>query len=84
MELTRKDAQELLAKLRRAFRHEPCRTCDCTQGMLVQLELDAAEDIGDLTAELKVPREQMHSCLGCDPCPGGALYADYLRGCNGR
>lgn len=80
MALAREQVAATLDRLRQAVRHEPCLTCDCFQGMVVQLELDTDEDVTDLTDELKCPREQMHPCLGCDPCPPGKLYADYLRG----
>jgi hypothetical protein len=81
---SREEVVETLQRLREAVRHEPCWTCDCLQGLLTQLELDAEEDVTDLTSDLKVSRERMHGCLGCDPCPSGALYADYLRTCNDR
>ena len=77
---------DIIDRLRRQVRHDPCWTCDCLQGFLTQLELDADQDVSDLTDELKIDREQMHGCLGCDPCPPGKVYADYLRGseCNCR
>jgi len=27
----------------------------------------------------KVDRKDMHHCLGCDPCPPGDLYAEYMK-----
>ncbi len=80
MALSRTQVQAVLERLQRVVRHDPCWSCDCLQGLLTQLELDAGEDVTDLTARLKVPRDRMHGCLGCDPCPPGAVYADYLRG----
>ena len=82
MGISRKQTIETLEKLRACVRHEPCWTCDCLQGLLTELELDADEDVSDLTAPLKVPSAEMHGCLGCDPCPPGQAYADYLRGRN--
>ena len=79
MALSRGQVAARIERLRQAVRHEQCWTCDCLQGFLTQLELDAGEDVGDLTAPLKVPAEAMHGCLGCDPCPPGQVYADYLR-----
>jgi len=79
--LTRKQVQSYVERLKSSIRTEQCRTCDCLHGLLTQLELDCPEDVADLTAELKVGRDRMHRCLGCDPCPPGALFADHLRGC---
>jgi len=62
-------------------RHEQCRTCDCLQGLLTQLERDADEDVTDLTGGMKVAASEMHGCLGCDPCPPGEAFAEYLRRC---
>ena len=70
---------EILKRLREGVSKEDCWTCDCLQGLLTQLELDADEDITDLTADLKITRDLMHGCLGCDPCPPGNSYANYLR-----
>ena len=77
--LSREEVSAVIRRLRESVAHEPCWTCDCLQGLLMQLELDASEDVTDLTADLKVPRDRMHGCLGCDPCPPGEVYADVLR-----
>ena len=73
-----------LRTLKSRARRNECRTCDCFQGLLTQLEIDAEEDVTDLTAILKVPTHKMHGCLGCDPCPPGEVFADYLRKRNAR
>jgi len=70
-----KTITDLLGKLPR----EECRTCDCFQGFLTQLELDSREDVSDIIAPLKVSRDKMHGCLGCDPCPPGAAFSKYIR-----
>jgi len=80
MGLTRDRVAGMIDHLRRNVPHESCWTCDCLQGFLTQLELDADQDVSDLTAELKIDRKRMHGCLGCDPCPPGEVYAGYLRG----
>ena len=84
MPLSRKQVVGILRRLREVVLHEPCWTCDCLQGLLTQLELDGEEDVTELTADLKVPRDRMHGCLGCDPCPPGQVYVGYLRSCSCR
>jgi len=76
--LSASHVQILLERLKESAGKEECGACDCFQGLLVQLELDAAEDVTELTDPLKRPRERMHGCLGCDPCPPGALFTEYL------
>lgn len=55
---------------------DECRDCECLQGVLVQIEIDAADNVSDITGPLKVSPAQMHSCLGCDPCPPAEIFGD--------
>jgi hypothetical protein len=77
--LTRRYVQKEIATLLKKLPRKECRTCDCLQGFLTQLEIDAQEDISDITEPLKVPGKKMHGCLGCDPCPPGATFSKYIR-----
>lgn len=77
--LSRKKVQEILQELEDSVDKTECFTCECFQGLLTQLELDSLEDAHDLIERFKIPTEKIHKCLGCDPCPGGDLFADYLR-----
>jgi len=77
--LSAEDVEGLLAVLRKVTRREECWRCDCLQGFLTQLEMDAEPSAVALIEPLKVPSTRMHGCLGCDPCPPGAAFADYLR-----
>jgi hypothetical protein len=77
--LTRDEVKRAVEQAEAGIPHEGCLRCDCFQGFLTQLEMDAAENVSDLTGRPRVPREEMHGCLGCDPCPPGSLFADYLR-----
>ncbi|MDY7010821.1 MAG: hypothetical protein SVV80_08730 [Planctomycetota bacterium] len=79
MDLSRKDVIDIVKRLREAIRYKQCLTYDCLQGLLTQLEIDAQEDVSDIIEPLKVPPDRMHGCLGCEPCPPGEVYADYLR-----
>jgi len=75
----RKYVQKTVTDLIKKFPREECRTCDCFQSFLTQLELDANEDISDIIAPLKISLDKMHGCLGCDPCPPGAAFSKYIR-----
>ena len=77
--VTRKDVERVVHDTVAGFRRKECRTCDCFQGFLTQLEIDAAQDVGDITTPHKVDKARMHGCLGCDPCPPGAAFAAYLK-----
>lgn len=81
-QLSTRDVEAMLLALKKSVRREECFTCDCLQGFLTQLEMDAEPAAAELIESLKVPSAQMHGCLGCDPCPPGQVYADYLRKCN--
>jgi hypothetical protein len=76
--LTREEASALLSKLSRQLPLEECNSCECLQGFLTQLEMDLGEAAPPELARLIVPREELHGCLGCDPCPPGDAYAAYL------
>lgn len=71
-------AEDWVSRLEKSTARPECLTCDCFQGLLTQLELDFPQ-AAVVVARLKIPSSRMHGCLGCDPCPPGALYAEYLR-----
>lgn len=74
--LNRQEVKDLLEKLESSMIRDECSSCECLQGVLAQIEIDAAEDITDLTDTLKVSPAQMHSCLGCEPCPPAEIFGD--------
>lgn len=78
-DLTREEVCLRISGAAALLRHDECRTCDCFQGYLTQLKLDTQADVTDLTAPWKVDRKEMHGCLGCDPCPPGAAFAEYQK-----
>ena len=63
------DVKMLLQGLQASVPRAECWSCDCLQGLVVQLELDARDDVAYLTHPLRVLRSEMHGCLGCVPCP---------------
>ena len=77
--LTHDEVENLVNDVLDDIERDACRTCDCMQGYLVQLELDAAEDVSDAIGPLKVDREGIHGCLGCDPCVPGEHFSRYIR-----
>lgn len=79
MHLKRTRVKELLDDVLRCLPHEECETCECLHGLITQLELDAQDDVSDLIETLKVPKQQMHDCLGCSPCLPSDAFANYIR-----
>lgn len=77
--LTDKDVERILSNLQKYIVKEECWSCDCLQGFLTQLELDSEKDVAHLTTSFKISKDQMHSCLGCDPCPPGEAFSEYIK-----
>lgn len=77
--LSRQEVKTLLNRARETFPHDACLTCECFLGYLVQLGIDAGQDVGALLTEMGIDGERSHSCLGCEPCPPADLFAQYLR-----
>ena len=61
------------------FPHTACETCECFLGYVTQLEIDADQMGQAFLKRLKPNRSEIHSCLGCDPCPPGDQFAAYIR-----
>ncbi len=77
--LSRSQVSTLVENAIAGFPHEACTTCECYLGYLAQLESASGQD-GRLFLEGHKPdRNEVHTCLGCDPCPPGDHYAAYLR-----
>ena len=77
--LSRKEVEKIVGQMKDSVTRPECLICDCFQGLLVQLEMDCTEDVEDIVAPLKAPKERMHGCLGCVPCPAGELFSEYIR-----
>jgi len=76
--LTHQEVQAFLAEAADSFPHDACLTCECFLGYVTRLHVDSDETSRDLIREYRVERINMHSCLGCDPCPPGDQYAEYV------
>ena len=73
------DIRGLMEEAEASFPHEACRTCECFLGYAAKLRVDGGKEARLELAVYKVDRDEMHSCLGCDPCPPGDLYAAYVK-----
>ena len=62
-----------------SFPHEECATCECFLGYISQLALDSGGVTPDLVGQYKLDRKEVHSCLGCNPCPPADHFAKYVR-----
>ncbi len=71
--------QEYIKKTEESFRHQECNTCECYLGYLTQLKIDADQEGQQHLQEYVPDKNQIHACPGCDPCPPGILYSNYLR-----
>jgi hypothetical protein len=74
--ITHKEVVKILEDLKDSLPRAECQTCECYQGFLIQLEIEALEIIKDLTDPLKVNSFEMHGCLGCDPCPPAEAFTE--------
>jgi hypothetical protein len=69
---------DLFSRLEVWFDDERCRTCDCLQGALTQVELEGNDQLREKAARHMVSKDEMHPCLGCKPCPPAELWIRYL------
>ena len=77
--LTYVEVQVLVSTVAASQNKAECRSCECYLGFLAQMKVDAVEDISDLVDVYGAQGQPMHGCLGCDPCPPGAAFTEYLR-----
>ena len=77
--LTRDEVQTFLATAVDSFPHDECLTCECYLGYVTRLRIDSDKDSREIFEDYRAERNIVHSCLGCDPCPPGDLYAAYVR-----
>lgn len=75
------DVEHLLSQLEESITRPECRTCECFQGFLAQLEGDSEPEALSIIHTKEVPEDQLHSCLGCAPCPPADVYTRYLISC---
>ena len=73
------EVKDLIQAAETSTRHEDCLTCECYLGYLTQLGMDADPEARSYLENLQPSKDQVHSCLGCDPCPPGVLHSTYLR-----
>ena len=78
-ELSLAEVRELINKAEVSFRHEECAACECYQGYVTQLKIDSGPEAQQFLNGYEPDRDQIHACLGCDPCAPSILYTNYLR-----
>lgn len=71
--------KKLIVKAEGSFRHEECATCECFLGYVAQLEIDSDPEGQGYLNDYQPSLNQIHACLGYDPCAPGILYTNYLR-----
>lgn len=77
--LTAGQVRKLLGQLELAATREACWSCECLQGYITQLELDASDEAKPLLETYEVRPERLHGCLGCEPCPPAEVFAAHLK-----
>lgn len=77
--LGRNELQQLIGQGEDSIAHGICYTCECFLGYLAQLRMDSDPPDRDLLLPFQVEHNDMHRCIGCDPCPPGDLYARYMK-----
>ena len=77
--LTYGKAKDLIEIAHGSFPHEACSTCECFLGYMAQMRIDGDKQVRQLVTGLQPERSQQHTCLGCNPCPPGDLFAAYQR-----
>jgi hypothetical protein len=78
--LTCSQVELALNQAKESFPHAACWECECFLGYVARLRVDSGGECKELFAPYQVSRSNIHSCLGCGPCPPGALFAEYTRG----
>jgi hypothetical protein len=73
------DVKNILEGLKKSVIRPECWSCDCFQGFITELELDADDDVSELTDPLIVPISEMHGWLACDQCPPGEMFSKYIQ-----
>jgi len=76
--LSASEVEKLLVELKGSITRPECRTCECFQGFLAQLEGDCEPEALSTIRSIEVPDGLLHACLGCDPCPPADVYTRYL------
>jgi len=76
--VSKEETEDLLMQLKEAVPRQDCWSCECLQGFIAQLELDAAEPAKSLLAKYEADPSQVHRSLGCEPCAPAEIFAEYL------
>ena len=72
------DVKNILENLKKSIPRTECLYCDCFQGLIIQLELDSANNVTKLTDPFIVPLSQIHYNFECDTCPPREAFSKYI------
>lgn len=76
--LSSTEIEKILSDTEESFPHAACNTCECFLGFVTQLNLDSNSSCESLLIPYKPKPGEIHSCMGCDPCPPGDRFAAYM------
>jgi hypothetical protein len=77
--LAESQVRDLISSAVESFPLEQCDTCECFLGYVAQLEMDSDASSRQYLRGFAKDRVEIHSCLGCDPCPPSDHFARYLQ-----
>ncbi|MFQ5952154.1 MAG: hypothetical protein ACE5JK_01955 [Candidatus Omnitrophota bacterium] len=72
------DVRKYIKEIKKYYKIQKCRECECLQGFLVQLEIDGVDEKTMKKIKKMILTEGIHKCLGCDPCPPAEIFTKYL------
>jgi len=76
--LMTRGVEALLDRLQSQTTRPECWSCECLQGFIAQMEVDAAPEAKPLLAKHKIPPGKICASRGCEPCPPAEIFAEYL------
>ena len=76
--LSFEDVRNILENLKKSIPRSECLYCDCFQGFIAQLELDADNNVIELTDPFMLPLSQIHGDPGCELCPPREAFSKYI------
>jgi len=76
--LSLEEVRKLVNEAKASSIRKECFSCDCFQAFLTQLEIDGTPGALQQIHSLQVSPQEIHPCLGCNPCPPAEVFTRYL------